>query len=305
MPSYSNRSTTRGSLWHHKIYSSVRPTPRTIHHNFQNAPPRPSEHDAHFSFELTGDRGAALVTRHQTFPEDTGLETAFETYTKRHYKSWVEFARRKGYGNDIHPVLVSGIDMTRDFSMVVYSKEDDALTSNNTVAIPMFACIFPPFLGTWRSGCPIDTNEGPQESGPSSLTRAVDALYSRLRGAETAANKSNQCVFIRYYTMRSRKWMPMLPKVIRAGAGPHDLGPGDNRGDTLPELGVQYDAEHLESGDEDLGPQWGPTTDDTSSGSNIVVRYVWFLLSPSAPTLNFAPRRNMTAGMPLQITYSR
>ena len=31
----------------------------------------------------------------------------------------------------------------------------------------------------------------------------------------------------------------MFPRVIRAAAGPHDLGSGDNRDDILPELTVQ------------------------------------------------------------------
>jgi len=102
--------------------------------------------------------------------------------------------------------------------------------------------------------------------------------------------------------------MPIFPKVLRAGAGPHDLGPGDNKGGTFLELVVQYNPEHTESGDQDLGRQSVPTKEDTGSGSDAVARnppYVWFLLSPSVSALNFASRRNMTPGMPSQITYSR
>jgi hypothetical protein len=73
--------------------------------------------------------------------------------------------------------------------------------------------------------------------------------------------------------------MGLFPKVIRAGAGPHDLGSGDNRGDTFPELTVRPML-NLRRDDEDLGGQWDPTTDDTDSESDIVVRNtpsVWFL----------------------------
>ncbi|KAF9647851.1 hypothetical protein BDM02DRAFT_3116313 [Thelephora ganbajun] len=49
--------------------------------------PLSSEHGINFSFELTGDRGAALVTRHSAYRKDCLLEAAFETYTKRHYES--------------------------------------------------------------------------------------------------------------------------------------------------------------------------------------------------------------------------
>jgi len=59
--------------------------------------------------------------------------------------------------------------------------------------------------------------------------------------------------------------MPMLPKVVRAGVGPHNLGSGDNRGDTFPELAVQYDPGHTKSDDEYLGRRSVPTAGDTGS----------------------------------------
>ena len=49
----------------------------------------------------------------------------------------------------------------------------------------------------------------------------------------------------------------MFPKVIRAGAGPHDLGPGDNAGGAFPELAVQPDVE---------------PTDDTDLELDVVIR---------------------------------
>ena len=64
----------------------------------------------------------------------------------------------------------------------------------------------------------------------------------------------------------------MFPKVIRAGAGPHDLGSGDNRGDTFPELTVHSDAESAMDADEDPGGQWSLDTDDAGSEPDIVVR---------------------------------
>ena len=92
-----------------------------------------------FSFELTGDRGAALVTRHPTYCEDSLLDSAFEAYTVCHYESWVAFARDKQYGDNVHPVLVSGVDMTRDFAMVVYSNRSTSYERKQAIAVPMFA----------------------------------------------------------------------------------------------------------------------------------------------------------------------
>ena len=54
-------------------------------------------------------------------------DVAFEEYTARHYKSWVEFARKKRLGKNIEPVLVSGFDVTRDFLMLAYFHKETAL----------------------------------------------------------------------------------------------------------------------------------------------------------------------------------
>ena len=91
----------------------------------------------------------------------------------------------------------------------------------------------------------------------------------------------------------------MFPKVIRAGAGPHDLGSGENREGAFPELTVQSKSEPAMTDDED----------DTGDELDIVVRntpYVCFLLFPFISSLISAFRTKSTiAGVPLQIMYSR
>ena len=270
-------------------------------------PLRPLELGANVSFELTGNRGAALVTKHRTCREDHLLESAFEDYTKNHYESWVAFARHKKYGDDVQPVLVSGFDMTRDFAMVAYLNEGTSVESGLTFAVPMFASASASLWGTWRARRSPHTNCGPHQTCPPSRERAIDLPSSQLAGAGNTLDEFDQCVFIRYYTMRLRKWR--FPKIIRAGAGPHDLGSGDNSGNTFPELTAQSDAEPTTVDNEVLRRQWGPTTDDTDSEQDTVVRntsYVWFLPYSfiSALTLNFRIG-NSTAGVPSQTTRSR
>ena len=70
------------------------------------------EPGAHLSYELTGRRGAALVTMYDTYVGDAQNQDAFEQYTKKHYDSWVQFARNKQYGSNVRPVLVYGVDLT-------------------------------------------------------------------------------------------------------------------------------------------------------------------------------------------------
>jgi len=247
--------------------------------DFKNVQPRALEPGAHLSFELTGICGAALATKYLTYREDSILETAFEEYTKRHYDSWVTFARDKLYGNNVQPVLVYGFDMTRDFAMVAYSNEGTSLESELTVAVPMVASASAAFWGSWHTRCSPHTNFGPQQCSPPSPEHAADPPVH----PQSAPKEFNQCVFIRYYTMRSKKWK--FPKVIRAGAGPHDLGSGDNGGNTFPELAAQSDVEPSSSSDEDFGGERGP-----GSGPSGVVRntpYVWFSSCLFIPALTF------------------
>lgn len=208
------------------------------------------------------------MTKYPTYREGTLLQSAFEKYTKRHYDSWVAFASHKQYGDDVRPVLVSGFDMTRDFAMAAYSNEDASLESDFTVYVPTLASASASVWGTWRARCSPHTNHGPQECSPPPRERATDLPSSQQANARSAPDGFNQCVFIRYYTIRRRKWM--FPKVIQAGAGPHNLGSGDNRGDTFPELTVQPDVELTTSSDEDFR-QWDPTTDDAGFEPDIVV----------------------------------
>ena len=197
------------------------------------------------------------------------MESAFEEHTKRHYESWVKFARHKKYGDDVQPVLVSGFDMTRDFEMVAYSNEETSLESNLAATAPMLVSISASFCVKRDTIRSPHTNYGPQQCSPPPRERAINSPSEQPADARSIPDEFNQCVFIRYYTMR---WRWMFPKVIRAGAGPHDLGSGDNRGDTFPELTAQPDGELTMSDDENSRGQWGPTMDVTGSKLGIVVR---------------------------------
>lgn len=198
---------------------------------------RPLEPGANFSFELTEDRGAALVTKYSTYRMDTLAEYTFKEYTEHHYKSWVEFARDKGYGRDVRPVLVTGFDVTRDFAMVAYSHGETSVESDLTITVPTLASASASLWGTWRTKCSPHTNYGPQECGPHPPRQPIEFSSFSSREVPNIPAEFNQCVFIRYFTMRWK--MAMFPKVIRAGAGPHDLGSGDNTGDSFQQITVQ------------------------------------------------------------------
>ena len=254
----------------------------------ESLPPTPTlEPGTCFSFNLTGDRGAALVTtgerRRKDYPDR--LKPPFEKCIRRDYKSWVQLAREKPDGKNARPVLVTGFDVTKDFAMVAYSNRppphDPSPCCTRMSESPHFQEGW-----EWHGEYQPNTNHGPQD-------------------ARDAPTEFNQRVFIRYYTMRFRTF----PKEIRAGAGPHDLGSGDNREGASPKLTVQSGAELTTSGNKGLGRQLGPITEGTGSEPGTVVPstpLVWFLPYVFVSTLKISSRlRNMTAGIPLRITYFR
>ena len=206
------------------MYPYVRST-ASVSSGTSNICSRMLEPGSGISFQLTGDQGAALLAKHPIYREDVQLEGTFEEYTKGHYDSWVAFARERGHPNDIKPILVTGVDMTRDFAMMAYSNDGDDLMAEFTMSAPGVASPW----GTWRKPGVVYTNCGPQLSRPP----------SSVSHAETVSDEYNQCVFVRYYTVRKRLG---IPRVIRAAAGPHDLGPG-SRDDERPPLEVKRNSD--------------------------------------------------------------
>ena len=171
--------------------------------------------------ELPGNRGAALVTRYPTYGEDALLQAVFEEYTKRHYESWVAFARNKEYGDDVRPILVSGFDMTKDFAVVAYSHGGGSLESDLTMTVPMFVSASGSTWGAWRILHSPHTNYGPWESISPDQAMYISTLH--LEEVETIPSAFDKCVFIRYYTMERR--FGLFPKVIRVqGPAPPGLG---------------------------------------------------------------------------------
>lgn len=155
------------------------------------------------------------MTKYSTYREDTLRGGAFEKYAKEHYNSWVAFAREAGHG-DVNPVLVTGVDRTKDFAMLCYSNDDYNLGCEFTASAPGTA----PDWGTWKKTGLVYTNHGPQPRRPSSV-RTENLTSSGDDNTELVSDEYNQSVFIRYFTMRKRLG---VPRIIKAGAGPHDPG---------------------------------------------------------------------------------
>ena len=195
------------------------------------------------SFRLTGGQGAALLTKYKTLREDVERAGTFEGYAKKHFASWVAFARETGHGDDINPVLVTGVDRTKDFAMMSYSGDDHNMTSEFTTSVPEVASTS--VWGTWHTAGFVFTNCGSQLGCPPSPTQTVDSTSSGDDNTEPGSDWFDQCVFVRYYTVRKRLG---IPRIIKAGAGPHDPGTGSC------EDGESPKAEARSPSDQDQGP---------------------------------------------------
>ena len=113
---------------------------------------------------------------------------------------------------------------------------------------------------------------------PLSPPQTTDSMPSDNSHTETVSDEYNQCVFVRYYTVRKRLG---IPRVIRAAAGPHDLGPGGHDDEKSP-LEVQCDSDS--SSDTVSSPFDDDRSSSTSidSGSDIVIH--------NTTSVRFSPR---------------
>lgn len=183
------------------------------------------EPGSNIQFQSKEKRGAALVTKYQTYKENVQAVGAFNKYVKENYASWVEFARDEGHG-DVNPVLVTGLDRTKYFAMMCYSNHEGGLDCEFNTSTSETAS--GSAWGSWNTTKPVHVNHGPQQ--PPFSTHTEDSTPPSSDRAQNCSDKYNQCVFVRYFTMRNRRFG--IPKVIKAGAGPHnpDTGKHDDGG---------------------------------------------------------------------------
>lgn len=174
------------------------------------------------SFESTSSDGAILVTKHKTFRDNAERIDHFKQYILRNYKAWSIFAGEQGHGIDVEDlILVTGRDMTEDFSMVAFSQNEGRIEMQFEAGASKLGSASFSAWGSWLCELPVFENWGPQERVPHVPNESnADVGY----GMESDTPKYQQCVFLRGY--RIYRMARIFPRVLRAGAGPHDLGPG-------------------------------------------------------------------------------
>ena len=108
-----------------------------------------------------------------TYGGDAQRESMFIAYMERHYESWVMFARAAGHGDDIEPVIITGVNMTQDFVMMGYSNNGANPRSGFMTQTPMVSSAPTSVWSTPRTEWPAYTNPSPQLYYPPSSAQAV------------------------------------------------------------------------------------------------------------------------------------
>ena len=193
------------------------------------------EPGANFTFELSHKQGAVLITKHPTYSESAERIGAFKEYAKTHYNSWVDFALENGHGEDVRPVLVDGVHLTREFAMFAYSDNRTRIRCEFSADVPAVASASVSLWGSWRTEGLVHTN-----CGPHPVTTAGNRSLNESPAPESAIpDECNQCVFVSYYTVRKTLG---FPRVIKAGAGPHQLPEGNPERDDTGEVAMVEDS---------------------------------------------------------------
>jgi hypothetical protein len=162
------------------------------------------------------------MTKYPTYQEDLQLDRILQQAFTKYHRSWLAFAQDKGHAIELADlILVTGTDLTKDFSMLAFANAGGELSVDFDVGAAQLASAW----GSWRTVTSVHKNWGPQElTPPGSARLAIAAADPQLA---TPADDFCQCVFVRGFRMRERRLL--WPKIIKAAGDPRDLGDGDDR----------------------------------------------------------------------------
>jgi hypothetical protein len=165
------------------------------------------------------------MTRHQTFSEDMELHRVFKRHFLKHRRSWISFAQDQGHDVELEDlILVTGLDMTKDFAMFSFANNSKSFDIDFQVAASPYFVGSVGAWGSWHVKSSVHENWGPQNTAPPGTLRAASALRTCVSDDEStdaiASDGYRQCVFVRGYRVRRR--FGVWPQVQNAAAEPQD-----------------------------------------------------------------------------------
>jgi len=176
-----------------------------------------------------------LITKHPIYRERIERDHEFADYAKKHYASWVNFAREQKHQGDVRPILVTGVSLAPEFATVAYSDNRGPRAGCEfSTALPDIASASASGWGTWSVAGLVHTNCGPD---PPEQNPRPSPGYAP--GSEIP-NECTQCVFIDYYTICKRR---RIPTAIEVDLGLHQFPTWDY---DLDQEGIFYGVDSTE-----------------------------------------------------------
>ena len=189
-----------------------------------------------------------LITGHDMRGKQAQQEGHFEEYIRKHHESWLEFAKRHGHKVCLQDLmLVYGCHMTVDFAMFAFSDVVGEAQMALEASFPGIASVTVAIAQNDVQRVSPAVNRGPwnQISSSSAGVSVVDGTPAM----DNPSDNFKQCVLLKRYRIE-KKWAGYGPKVIKASAGPHDLGSG-NRFDGN-EMAVRVEEEGTDVSSDDM-----------------------------------------------------
>ncbi|EMD31075.1 hypothetical protein CERSUDRAFT_89481 [Gelatoporia subvermispora B] len=182
------------------------------------------------SFSYTGGKGAILVLEDSATGTEVHSGRPMEQYMRKHHEAWYEFARET-YGRDLHLneiVFVRGWVKTTRWAVAAFSEGGISGSLTFNLGLPMVNASLNISASNEVSARHL------YRIGPERETQSVvgaDHLITADPGSYASVPpgpKADQCIFLMYYKVRSRRFRVWRGVDIRAAAEPRDLDPYDD-----------------------------------------------------------------------------
>jgi hypothetical protein len=134
------------------------------------------------------------MTKYQTYREDLQRDRFLERSFTKHYRSWLAFAHEQGHNVQLSDlVLVTGVDLTKDFSMLAFEHAGGDFNVEFNVGVSQVASASASAWGSWRTITSVHKNWSPQELLPP-VQHVVPLLQLARIGPVHRTTTANACL---------------------------------------------------------------------------------------------------------------
>lgn len=156
-------------------------------------------------------QGALIIIKEPAARVNSDHCDALGEKLKQNHTNWFQFVRTVSPNLDLREmVFVTGYDLASDWATASVTRRNENVRLRFKVGDPQTLSAGTSLWGSWQCFANV-----PVRSGPSALQRSEHMEVGR---------EKNQCIFFRGFRIDAKFMIPRL----RAAAGPHNPGAGDN-----------------------------------------------------------------------------